>query len=285
MATVHSTVPAATPPQPSTEGRPGLVQTVSNNTSALTVVDLARAQAAKAIMSAAKARKVKSKSVSAKPARRASQRERERGIDLKLEYGGNLRPMMIEHSRTEEGQYITVYAGSHGEFLAAGIPSHLLPSDGSVEFKIRHWRDCLLRATMSNTGVDRWELEIDWGDKMPYDAGHPAICELARMISIDLHFYFRECRNVSSGTPDLEHPIRTLLADERAVDFRPRKGAPNLQISADFYAHLQNTAEWARMQVLKYGEVFPAPLQAKQAEPKKSPLRLAVDNAKEADHG
>jgi len=39
---------AATPPQPSTKGRCGPVQTVSNNTSALTKGDLARARAAKA---------------------------------------------------------------------------------------------------------------------------------------------------------------------------------------------------------------------------------------------
>jgi len=39
---------AATPPQPSTKGRCGPVQTVSINTSALTLGDLARARAAKA---------------------------------------------------------------------------------------------------------------------------------------------------------------------------------------------------------------------------------------------
>jgi hypothetical protein len=40
--------PAAESPQPSTKRRtPGPVQTVSNNTSALTLGDLARAQAAK----------------------------------------------------------------------------------------------------------------------------------------------------------------------------------------------------------------------------------------------
>lgn len=139
---------------------------------------------------------------------------------------------------------------------------------------------------MSITGVDRWELEIDWGNEMPGDSGHPAICELARMISIDLHFYHSDHRNSSLDAPDdLEYPIRALLADERATDFRPRKGAPALQISADFHARLRDIASEARMQVLRYGEVFPAPLQAKQAEPKKSPLRLVADNTKEAEHG
>lgn len=41
------TTPVATPPQP-TKSRPGPVQTVSNNTSAQTLGDLARARAAKA---------------------------------------------------------------------------------------------------------------------------------------------------------------------------------------------------------------------------------------------
>jgi hypothetical protein len=227
----------------------------------------------------------KAKSVPAKPARRASQRERERGIDLKLGYGGNLRPMMTEHSRTSEGCYITVYAGSRGEFLAAGIPSHLVPGDGSVEFEIRHWRDGLLRATLSNTGVDQWELEIDWGDVMPYDAGHPAICELARMIRIDLGYWFRN--HGGEARDNLEQPIQELIADDRATDFKRhhKRGHPRLQISSDFNKRLSEIVEQVYMQVHRYGEVFPAPVQAKQAEPKKSPLRLVADNSTETDYG
>lgn len=230
-------------------------------------------------MSATKGR-VKSKSVPAKHPRRASQRAH--GIELELGYPGKLRPLMIEQSRTEEGGYITVYAGVRGEFLSAGVPSEFLPAGGSVEFEIRHKREPsnLLRATMSVIGIDRLELEIDWAEEMPYDYGHPAICELARMISIDLGFYYRDYQSSPDG-PDLQYPIRGLLADERAVDFRPHKGAPALQISADFYTHLQNIASQARMQVHRYGEVFPVPNQAKKAEPARegSRMRLVVDNA------
>jgi hypothetical protein len=43
--------PAAESPQPLATRRPGPVQTVSNNTSAMTLGDLARAQAAKALAS------------------------------------------------------------------------------------------------------------------------------------------------------------------------------------------------------------------------------------------
>jgi hypothetical protein len=213
--------------------------------------------------------------------RRASQRTR--GIELELGYPGKLRPLMIEHSRTEAGGYLTVYVGVRGEFLSAGVPPEFLPAAGSVEFEIRCERHSsnLLRATMSVIGVDRLELEIDWADEMPYDCGHPAICELARMISIDLGLYYRNYRS-SPDAPDLEYPIRELLADERAVDFRPRKGAPALQISADFYTHLQNIASQARMQVHQYGEVFPVQTVAKKTDPKGSPMRLIVDNTKEA---
>jgi hypothetical protein len=49
MANGNSTsIDAGKPPRPSTKGRPGPVQTVSNNTSALTEGDLARARAAQA---------------------------------------------------------------------------------------------------------------------------------------------------------------------------------------------------------------------------------------------
>jgi hypothetical protein len=215
------------------------------------------------------------------PSRRRSS-QRERGIELELGYPGKLRPLMIEHSRTEAGEYLTVYSGVRGEFLSAGVPSEFLPATGSVEFEIRYEKgnsSNLLRATMNVIGIDRLELEIDWAHRMPYNYGHPAICELARMISIDLGFYSRNYRS-SPDAPDLEYPIRELLADERAVDFRPRKGAPALQISADFYAHLQDIAREAYMRVHRYGEVYPAPLQAKQTEPKKSPLRLVADNSR-----
>jgi hypothetical protein len=50
MATSASSLyTAAEAPQPSTKSRPGPVQTLSNNTSALTLGDRARAQAAKAL--------------------------------------------------------------------------------------------------------------------------------------------------------------------------------------------------------------------------------------------
>jgi hypothetical protein len=209
--------------------------------------------------------------------RRASQRAR--GIELELGYPGKLRPLMIEHSRTEADGYLTVYAGVRGEFLSAGVPPEFLPAAGSVQFEIRRKIDSsnLLRATMSVIGTDRLELEIDWADEMPGDYGHPAICELARMISIDLGLYYRDYRS-SSSAPDLEYPIRELLADERAVDFRPRKGAPALQISADFYVRLQNIASHARWQVHRYGEVFPVQTVAEKTDPKGSPMRLVVDN-------
>jgi hypothetical protein len=208
--------------------------------------------------------------------RRTSQRARD--IELELGYPGKLRPLMIEHSRTEAGGYLTVYAGVRGEFLAAGVPPEFLPAAGSAEFEIRRKGSSnLLRATMSVIGIDRLELEIDWANEMPYDDGHPAICELARMVSIDLGLKYRDYRSFPDA-PDLEYPIRELLADERATDFGPPKGAPALQISADFYDRLRNIASWARMEVHRYGEVFPAPLQAKQAEPKKSLLRVVVDN-------
>jgi hypothetical protein len=185
---------------------------------------------------------------------------------------------MIEQSRTEEGGYITVYAGVRGEFLAADVPPHLIPAEGSVEFEIRRRLDAqLLRATMSLISVGRWELEIDWGDEVPREDGHPAICELARMISIDLGYWYS---GPVLSAPDLEQPIKELLADERAVDFRPSKDAPRLQISAGFYAQLSAIARQAYLQVHAYGEVFPVPAQVKAVEPKRkeSPVRLAVDN-------
>lgn len=238
-------------------------------------------------MSGVKARRAKSKSVPTKPPRRASQRERERGIDLELGYPGNLRPMMIEQSLTTEGCYITVYHGSRAEFLAAGVPSHLVSSVGSVDFKIRRSNPeyAVLHATMIIIGADRWELEIEWAKEIPGDYGHPAICELARMISIDLGFYCRHHENYPYA-PDLESPIRGLLADERAVDFRPRKGTPNLQISGEFFFKLQNIFSWTRMQVLRYGEVFPVQAVAKKTDPKESPMRLVVNNMKgDSAHG
>jgi hypothetical protein len=223
--------------------------------------------------------KIKAKAASApRSRRRASQRTR--GLELELGYPGKLRPLMIEHSRTEEGGYITVYAGVRGEFLSAGVPAHLIPTEGSVEFQIsqRGNADLLLRATMSFIGGDRVELEIDWGGSMPYSCGHPAICELARMMLIDLGYWYQDH---SLATPDFEQPIRGLLADERAT-FKPPKNAPRLQISADFHARLSEIARHAYAQVHKYGEVFPVPTHARKAEPehKGSPVRLAIDNTR-----
>jgi hypothetical protein len=214
--------------------------------------------------------------------RRASQRAR--GIELQLGYPGKLRPLMIEQSRTEVGGYIiTVYAGVRGEFLSAGVPSEFLPAAGSVEFEIRPLghqyghNENLLRTVMTALGVDRYELEINWGEVVPRDSGHPAICELARMMLKDLGYWYED---FSLSSPDLEQPIRELLADKRAEDFRPSKDAPRLQISADFRTRLSEIAWHAYEQVHRYGEVFPVPTQAKKVEPERegSRMRLVVDN-------
>jgi len=217
----------------------------------------------------------KAKPAPAKRPRRASQRPR--GIDLELGYPGKLRPLMIQHSRTEEGGYVTVYAGVRGEFLSAGVPPHLIPTVGSIEFEIRRSRVAgLLRATINMIGSDQLELEIDWGEEMPYRCGHPAICELARMMLIDLGYWYL---GPIRSAPDLEQPIKELLADKRATDFRPPKDAPRLQISADFYTHLSEIARHAYQQVHRYGEVFQVPTQVKAIEQtRKSPMRLVIDN-------
>jgi hypothetical protein len=232
---------------------------------------------------------VKSTKVRAKPAaaapkpRRASQRAR--GVELELGYPGKLRPLMIEHSRTEEGGYITVYAGVRGEFLSAGVPAHLIPTERSVEFQISRGRGAdILRATMSLIGGDRLELEINWGESMPYNCGHPAICELARMMLIDLGYWYKDH---SLATPDLEQPIRKLLADQRATDFTQPNNAPRLQISADFRTRLSEIGQRAFEQVHRYGEVFPIPTQAKEVLPERkgSAVRLVVDNTREVTRG
>lgn len=218
----------------------------------------------------------------ASPSRRRASQRVPRGVELKLNYGGKLRPMMIEHSHTEEGAYLTVYAGPRGEFLAAGVPSALIPTAGAVEFQIR--RDGppnrLLDATMSLRDSDRFELEIDWGDEMPYDCGHPAICELARMTAIDFRWsYDDQSRLVRHEPPDLEYPIKELLADKRASDYKPGAvHATRVQISADFHERLNEVARYIRHQILRHGEVFPVQTpQGKKVEPKTA-VRLVVDN-------
>jgi hypothetical protein len=218
--------------------------------------------------------------------RRASQRAR--GVELELGYPGKLRPLMIEQSRTEEGGYITVYAGVCGEFLAAGVPPQFIPTEGSAEFEIRrnHKADTL-RATMNAIDGDRLELEIDWGFEMPYMYGHPAICEIARMMSIDFGYWSKSSDRSYDAGSDFEQPIKELIAHDRATDFKGYQDVNpvRLQVSLDFHSRLSQMASHLYEEVHRYGEVFPVPNQATvEPERKLSRMRLVTMCAHERRH-
>lgn len=177
----------------------------------------------------------KKKPQSAKRPLRASQRI-VLGIDLAEQ---SLRHLMIEQCK-KGPDYVTAYRGSRAALAAAGIPAEAFPIEGAVaEFQVQTLNACctgsqeLLDGAMRST-AEGFELEIDWKHVRPYmQCSHPAVGELARMLLKDVLAW--------ADNPDLAHPINMLVADSRSV-YKPRPGAPRLQVTHEFQQKLLSYA-------------------------------------------
>jgi hypothetical protein len=186
--------------------------------------------------------------------RRASERFSGVVIDL---HSNAMRNLMIEQCKTDEG-YLTVYGASHAVLLAADVPAAAFPSPGKTEsrFDVQKHKDdryagSRLRGSVRPT-AEGFELEIEWGWVMPYMYGHPAICELARMLLKDVNYW---AGGVASPYPAA--PIDLVAEDDRAVDYKPRPGAPRPQVSPEFLQQLGDRASELFQWVHANCEVMP----------------------------
>ncbi|HEX3913615.1 MAG TPA: hypothetical protein VHW71_08910 [Steroidobacteraceae bacterium] len=217
--------------------------------------------------------------------RRASQRAAVISIDL----SGDLRNLMIEQCR-DGLSYITVYQGSRGALLAAGVPAAAFPVRcANLKFQVLTLHACctgseeILNARMRKISDDGFELEIDWGTVKPYNqASHPAISELARMLLKDVLRWTRtdyeDNGRTTRSIADLSYPIDTLAADARAVDYKPRPGAPRVQVTPEFNERLHAYASWLHHWIFEEGEVMPCAPRQKQSANQPGTLKLVVDN-------
>jgi hypothetical protein len=212
--------------------------------------------------------------------RRASQRT-VLSIDLSQR---SLRDLMIEQCKGEAHNYITVYHGSRAELVASGVPESLFPTGQTeAEFQFQNTgRGGGGRQMLSGSLrpiATGFELEVDWASDPPHHCSHPAIVELARMLLKDM-CHWTDGYIEYPGTPDLAYPIDEVVADERAVDYKPRPGAPRLQVSKEFHRKLHDYARYLFDWVYTDGEVFPC---ADAAAKRRPQLRLV--SGEESAHG
>jgi hypothetical protein len=123
-----------------------------------------------------------SKSISRKAASRVE-------LDLGIGIEKALRGLMISQ-RKDDGGFVTVYRGSRAEFIEAGIPAAVIDQPTArtpYEFRT-DGRDAELART-----AESLELTLHWPDHSPwyYDAGHPALDEISRMIRISAGMWLR----------------------------------------------------------------------------------------------
>ena len=215
----------------------------------------------------------------ARPRRASERNPTQIVIDLD---NGALRDLMIEQCRTEQG-YLTVYCGSRSALLAAGVPNAAFPGDGKSEasFAFVTAHACStgskeqFRASMRTTAAG-YEMEVGWGSVMPYTRGHRAIVELARMLLVDWHGWIW----ASPGLPDPMLPIDLVAEDPRAVDYKPKPGAPRPQLSPESLKALSDymcqVYDWVHANV----EIIPRPEATKQSAPPRG-LSLIVDNTRQ----
>lgn len=178
----------------------------------------------------------------ARPAR-ASERE---GFKLDVKSAA-LRDMMTEQSRMPFG-YATYYSGSQAELTKAGIPEYLFPRhDRRVAFRVNE-QDAFIQRKGSTH-----ELTLHWDHNGPwyYDASHPALAEIARMVWISIY------RWLEIGPLDKtnEVPTQKLINCEGAVDYRlpPSK---RFKFSNGFHASLFDLTSELRRRIMN-AEIMP----------------------------
>src|SRR5690349_3764839 len=105
------------------------------------------------------------------------------------------RDLMTEQSHVPDG-WATYYVGTSAQFAALGIPPRLMP----VGEKRRNLQINGHRATLQRK-ADMIELSLYWGIPGPahYDAGHPALAELARMIHCSISYWMDSGERDSHG--------------------------------------------------------------------------------------
>ena len=97
---------------------------------------------------------------------------------------------------------------------------------------------------------------MDWGYVRPYvQCGHPAVCELARMLLKDVMDWTTTAP--WTDTPDLAQPLDMLAADPRATDYKPAPGAPRMQVTLEFHKELSSYASRIHDMVHTNCEVLP----------------------------
>lgn len=209
---------------------------------------------------------------------RASRREPLIGIDLASD---DLKSLMVEQCRTSEG-HVTVYRGSMGELVAAGIPAAAFSKGAaSTAFRIQTLNCCCtgsyerLRGSITVLAPDSYEIEVQWGGVTPYFQGeHPAIGELSRQILLSLDWIDRG---------DLKAPIDELCQIPDSA-YRPAAGITRVQLTPEFMDRLRNAISSLCNLVHQHGEVVlsAAPESGSAARPT---LRLVGGTeAKEVPH-
>lgn len=180
--------------------------------------------------------------ISAKRPRRASQRMPVR-IDLA---STKLKAIMVEQCRGDVGGFVTVYRGSVGELLAAGVPESVLAPDGQRAFRIETINVCCTGSHETLDGITRgvpggFELEVDWGHVTPYLQGsHMVVSELARMVLKDV-LWWADSGPYGAPQPSLTQSVERLAADDRS-EYKPAADAPRFQLSPAFLNALGNKA-------------------------------------------
>jgi hypothetical protein len=173
--------------------------------------------------------------------RRASQRQAEMVvIDLASVH---LRRLMVEQCAYNDG-HLTAYRASRGVFLGAGVPEAAFPPKGReihsfriMDPSLRGTYDLGIEASMQARG-DSLELEVYWGSILPgTTAGHPALCELARTLLIEMQHMCGCARNDDTG-----EVFRRLYSNPIAVDFKQSTSAHRFKMTPSFQEGLRRKA-------------------------------------------
>lgn len=178
-----------------------------------------------------------------KRSRRASQR-----LPVRIDLASNpLKALMVEQCRGDVGSFMTVYRGSAGELLAAGVPEGVLAPDGAERaFRIETINVCCTGSHETLDGITRgvaggFELEVDWGHVTPYLQGsHMVVHELARMVLKDV-LWWADTGPYGAPQRSLAQSVERLAADDRS-EYKPAADAPRFQLSPAFLNALGNKA-------------------------------------------
>lgn len=160
----------------------------------------------------------------------------------------DLKALMVEQCRSDAGGITTVYRGSSGELIAAGVPAGVLAPDGAEHaFRLETINVCSTGSDETLAATARgvaggYELEVDWGHVTPCLQGsHLVVHELARMVLKDILWWSDTDGPNNTSQPSCTQSVERLAADERSA-YRPTPEAPRYQLSPAFLNALRKKA-------------------------------------------